>query len=286
MHTVGILQGMVKRTACLTLANEEKEKKRMADNKKNVIPLVLAVVLALAAVFAVNRLIAQKTPMAGEEMVEVVVVSRSLSPGEVINISSLRKKVIPRTAAPSKAVFWNQRSVILNQKVLTAVSEGDYLVLDNIGVSKGLSDMVGDGEWGIPVSLNGGAITSRLRPGDEIAIIATFKVKPREAEKHEVESKADKRSQTVTTVLMPRVKILALDGNQQQGGDQFVLALSPAEAQIIVSAQANGIELSPALRRPYDNANLDRKEAKMVKTEVFEKMIQGIEMVEVPIGPK
>ena len=194
--------------------------------------------------------------------------------------------MIPRTAAPSKAVFWNQRSVILNQKVLTAVSEGDYLVLDNIGVSKGLSDMVGDGEWGVPVSLNGGAITSRLRPGDEIAIIATFKVKPREAEKHEVESKADKRSQTVTTVLMPRVKILALDGNQQQGGDQFVLALSPAEAQIIVSAQANGIELSPALRRPYDNANLDRKEAKMVKTEVFEKMIQGIEMVEVPIGPK
>ena len=45
----------------------------MAGNKKNIIPLVLAVVLALAAVFAVNRLIGQKTPMAGEEIVEVVV---------------------------------------------------------------------------------------------------------------------------------------------------------------------------------------------------------------------
>ena len=258
----------------------------MADNKKNVIPLVLAVVLALAAVFAVNRLIAQKTPMAGEEIVDVIVAARTLKPGETINASSLAKKSIPRTAAPTKAVFWKQGSVILNQKVLTGVSEGDYLVLDNIGVSKGLSDMIGDGEWGIPVSLNGGAITSRLRPGDEIAIIATYPVKKPEAEKHEFESKNERKTNTVTTVLFPRVKILALDGNQQQGGDQFVLALTPAEAQIIVAAQANGIELSPALRRPYDTQNLNRKDTKMVTKDVFDKMTVGVELVTIPDGPE
>ena len=64
----------------------------MAGNKKNIIPLVLAVVLALAAVFAVNRLIGQKTPMAGEEIVEVVVAARPLAPGDLINEGAFTKK--------------------------------------------------------------------------------------------------------------------------------------------------------------------------------------------------
>ena len=67
----------------------------MAGNKKNIIPLVLAVVLALAAVFAVNRIIGQKTPMGGEEIVEVVVASRPLSPGDLINEGAFTKRVSP-----------------------------------------------------------------------------------------------------------------------------------------------------------------------------------------------
>ena len=91
----------------------------MAGNKKNIIPLVLAVVLALAAVFAVNRLIGQKTPMAGEEIVEVVVAARPLAPGDLINEGAFTKKQIPRSAAPSKAIGWNQTAMILNQKMKT-----------------------------------------------------------------------------------------------------------------------------------------------------------------------
>ena len=105
----------------------------MAGNKKNIIPLVLAVVLALAAVFAVNRIIGQKTPMGGEEIVEVVVASRPLSPGDLINEGAFTKKSIPRSAAPSKAIGWNQTAMILNQKMKSSVSRGDYIVLDDIG---------------------------------------------------------------------------------------------------------------------------------------------------------
>ena len=52
----------------------------MTGSKKNMIPLILAVVLALAAVLAVNRLISQRSFMAGEEMIDVVVMWRSPSP--------------------------------------------------------------------------------------------------------------------------------------------------------------------------------------------------------------
>ena len=146
----------------------------MTGSKKNIIPLVLAVVLAMAAVFAVNRLIGQKAAANSEEMIEVVIAARDLHPEELINAGALTKKVIPRSAAPSKAIGWNQNAMILNQKMKTAVSRGDYIAFDDIGVGRGLSDMVGDGEWAVSISLNGGAITSRLRPGDEIAIMGTF----------------------------------------------------------------------------------------------------------------
>ena len=256
----------------------------MAGNKKNIIPLVLAVVLALAAVFAVNRLISQKAPLAGEELVEVVVAARSLAPGDLINEGAFTKKRIPRSAAPSKAIGWNQTSMILNQKMKSAVSRGDYIVLDDIGVGRGLSDMVGDGEWAVSISLNGGAITSRLRPGDEIAIIGSFTLK--ETRKSAVVGQKEKASERkITTVILPQVRILALDGNRQQGGEEFVLALPPKQAQMLLAAQAQGIELAPALRRPHDETNQNRTTTGLVDMETFYNLAQGVERTTIPAVP-
>ena len=256
----------------------------MAGNKKNIIPLVLAVVLALAAVFAVNRLIGQKTPMAGEEIVEVVVAARPLAPGDLINEGAFTKKQIPRSAAPSKAIGWNQTAMILNQKMKTSVSRGDYIVLDDIGVGRGLSDMVGDGEWAVSISLNGGAITNRLRPGDEIAIVGTFTLK--EEKKSAVMGQDGKSAERrITTVILPQVRILALDGNRQQGGDEFVLALPPQQAQMLLAAQSQGIELAPALRRPNDESNLNRTTVGLVDMKTFYDLAKGVERTNIPVVP-
>ncbi len=256
----------------------------MAGNKKNIIPLVLAVVMAIAAVFAVNRLIGQKTPMAGEEVIEVVVAARELKPGELINKEAFAPKLIPRSAAPSKAIVWNQAAMILNQKMKNPVSQGDYIVLDDIGVGRGLSDMVGDGEWAVSISLNGGAITNRLRPGDEIAIIGTFTLK--EEKKSAVLGQSEKESsRKITTVILPLVRIIALDGNRQQGGDEFVLALPPQQAQMLLAAQSQGIELSPALRRPNDETNLNRTTVGLVDMKTFYDLAKGVERTNIPVVP-
>ncbi len=256
----------------------------MAGNKKNVIPLVLAVILALAAVFAVHRLIGQKTPMGEEEMMSVVVAARSLAPDELINDGAITKKVIPRSAAPSKAIGWHQTAMILNQKMKTSVSKGDYIVLDDIGVGRGLSDMVGDGEWAVSISLNGGAITSRLRPGDEIAIIGTYMLKEKN-QSPVIGQEAKVSSRKITTVILPQVRILALDGNRQQGGDEFVLALPPSQAQMLLGAQAQGVELSPALRKPHDETNLNRTTTGMIDSETFDNLALGVERTLVPVVP-
>ena len=272
----------MKKTTYLAIIRGKRQ--GMAGNTKNIIPLVLAVVLALAAVFAVNRLIGQKTSTSGEEMVAVVVAARNLAPEELINEGAFTRKVIPRSAAPSKAIGWNQTAMILNQKMKTSVSRGDYIVFDDIGVGRGLSDMVGDGEWAVSISLNGGAITSRLSPGDEIAIVGTFMLK--EKQKSNIVGQEGKEvSRRITTVILPQVRILALDGNKQQGGDEFVLALPPKQAQLLLAAQEQGISLSPALRRPHDETNLNRTTTGYVDAETFNHLAQGVERTLIPDVP-
>lgn len=256
----------------------------MAGNQKNIIPLVLAVILALAAVFAVNRLLSQKETMNKEEMVTVVVANRNLQPEEVINPAAFTGKTIPLSAAPSKAVRWNQTALILNQRMKKAVSRGDYIGLDDVGISRGLSDMVGDGEWAVSINLNGGAITERLRPGDEIAIIGTFTLK--ETRKSAVVGqKTTEVSRKITTVILPQVRVLALNGNRQQGGDEFVLSLPPKQAQMLLAAQEHGISLSPALRKPHDENNLNRTTAGLIDADTFNNLAQGVERVLIPAVP-
>lgn len=256
----------------------------MADNKKNVIPLVLAVVLALAAVFAVNRLLTQKNAVSQENMIDVVVAGRNLVADELIASGSIYKKSIPRSAAPSKVVPWQQRSMIINLKMQRAVSKGDYISFDTIGADRGLSDMLGEGEWAIPITLSGGAITSRLRPGDEIALIGTYTLT--EVKKATLAGqKSEESSRKVTLVVLPRVRILALNANVQQGGDQFVLALPPAQAQILFAAQEHGVSLSPALRKPHDNTNMNRTTAGLVDKETFNNLALGVERTLLPVVP-
>lgn len=256
----------------------------MTGSKKNMIPLILAVVLALAAVLAVNRLINQKKIMAGEEMVEVVVANHALKANEKIDSNSFTGKLIPRSAAPLKAIYMNQTSMILDQKMRNPVAEGDYIFLDDIGVGRGLSDMVGDGEWAVSISLNGGAITKRLRAGDEVAIVGTFILK--EEQRSAVIGQGGKELQRkITTVILPQVRIIAVDGNKQQGGDEFVLSLPPKQAQMLLAAQAQGVELAPALRRPNDESNLNRTTAGLVDMKTFYDLANGVERTTIPAIP-
>ena len=79
---------------------------------KNIIPLILAVVLGLAAVYAVNRLLLQKNSLAEEEMIEVIAAARNLQPGDVLTEGSYTKKKIQKSARPAKAILWAQSSII------------------------------------------------------------------------------------------------------------------------------------------------------------------------------
>lgn len=254
----------------------------MAEEKKNVIPLVLAVVLALAAVFAVHRFTQGKDRSRNEDRVKVLVTARALKEGDVINEGALNVKEILLRDAPPHVIAATREMTVRNQKLVYDLPAGAYLTSDAIVQGTGLSDMIHEGEWAVSITLNGGAITSRLRPGDEIAIVGTFNFNVVKGQKTDFQEEDKTKEELVTLVILPRVRILALDGNRQQGGDEFVLALPPEQAQALLSAQAHGVELSPALRRPHDPQNLKRSSLGRIEDLTFTSLGNNCETVMLP----
>ena len=216
-------------------------------------------------------------------MIEVIVTTRVMTEGEVILEGALTKKQVRRQDAPPQFIEAKVASVLYNQKLLHDLPSGAYVTRDVIVQGTGLSDMIHEGEWAVSISLNGGAITSRLRPGDEIAIIGSFNFKVESNQTADFEEENTKTEQRqFTTVILPRVRIIALDGKRDQGGDDFVLALPPEQAQSLIAAQAHGVELSPALRRPHDPTNLKRSTLGRVEDNTFGRLIQESETIVLP----
>ena len=263
-----------------------------AGSRNNFIPLILAVVLAVAAVYLVQRQLNQKEMSSVvEEKVDLVITTRDLKEKDIIKKEDCKATPVPRSAVPPRAVLWSQLDMVLNQELVRPLPEGSYIQLGDVNVGGGLSELVANSKWAISVSLNGGAISRRLRPNDHIAIVGSFDVTEeikRVGPLNEAAAPTQAptiRKRKVTTVILPDVRILALDGTRQQGGDEFILELPPQEAQVLLAAQAKGIELSPALRKTGDDSNRDRVAVKLVDDETFNKLVKDVETITVPATP-
>lgn len=247
---------------------------------KNSIPLILAVVLGLAAVFAVGRVISSNLSQQ-EEMVEVVAAQRDIPAGEVIADGYYRPKKVPRSALPGQAILWSKAAMLNGQKMLTGKASGDYIYLSDFQ-TQGIGNVVGEGEWAVTIQLPSRSIASMLKPGDEVAIIATFQI---EEQQKNVDN-AQTKTREVTTVLFPRVRVLEIGGGLSSGDQSgtLVLQLPPQQAQALVAA-SRVASLYPALRRPNDTSALNRLDAGMVDSDTFRKLLEGQESVVIPKIP-
>ena len=121
-----------------------------------------------------------------------------------------------------------------------------------------------------------------IESADQVTIITNLKEEKKSAVLGQNEKASSRK---ITTVILPQVRIIALDGNRQQGGDEFVLALPPQQAQMLLAAQAQGIELAPALRRPHDESNLNRTTIGLVDMKTFYDLTKGVERTNIPVVP-
>ena len=245
---------------------------------KNYIPLVLAVLLGLAAVLAVGRVLRERQKKA-EDTIFVTVASRNIKIDETLTLDALRDHEIPVSARPNQAVSWSRKELIIGQKALKPVAEGDYLLLSDVGLSRSVGTIVGKGEWAVSLNVGAGGVMSVLQPGDEVALIGSMNVRSTTVSV-DLSAAPKETAREVTTVLFPRVRVLDISG---AASGELLLGLPPAQAQFLIAAQQR-VKISVALRRPGDDTMLNRSEIGVVDNSTFEKLLNDMTACVVPDG--
>ena len=257
---------------------------------KNTIPLIIAVVFGLAAVFGVSRLITTSLSEEEKNYVFVVAAAKNITAkdGEIKD-SWITKKRVEVSSLPVKAIPWEQSNRVVGQVVTRTVAKNDYILSSDIsGVEIRLANAVAPGEWAVPVTFSDGKLVKFLKPGDEIAIMAASAMLNVKNRRNQSE-KAETVKQDTMSVLFPCVRVLdigkgdALRRSEDAFGDTIILALSPKQAMTLTAAQRK-MQLYPALRRANDVNAMRRRDVGIIDDTTFTHLRQGLESVELPDG--
>ena len=245
---------------------------------KNLIPLVVAVVLGLAAVFAVSRTLAGRDDTQ-EEKIEIVSASRMLDAGETLTEGFINPRVVSASSVPKQRILWGDRAMILGQKMVHSVAKGDYVLLSDVGgVTRSKGGIIGEGEWGVPVSFADNTLVKMLQPGDEIAIAGTYQIREAVKKGNDVDAGVEVLTRQVTTVIFPRVRILELTSNG------VLLSLPPQQALALTAIQQQA-DLYPLLRKTNDTKALNRKDGGIYESLTLTELAEGLNRIELPAIP-
>lgn len=259
---------------------------------KNTVPLIVAVILAAIAVFAVSRMIRPPDSEREDRFVWVVSAAKEITPGDgEIKSSWLKQRRVEVSSVPAKAIPWSQVNRVVGQTSVRAISRDDYVLLTDVsGVEIRLSGAVNEGEWAVPVTFSDPTLIPFLQPGDEIAILGTFMMRE-VVKKTDQSEKPDIVEQRATSVVFPRVRILDIGKGdairREDGGGKkgvILVSLSPQQAATLVAAQRT-MELYPALRRSNDTNALKRRDVGVVNDVTFQSLKKGLEPVVLPDAP-
>jgi len=268
---------------------------------RNSIPLILSVVLGLAAVFAVSRMIAVKDDAKRMKTVSVVVAARDLSAHDELDEGALSFVEMPVAGVPRGALLWSNVAVAYGQRPQRNIDRGDYLMVSDIRARLTLADCAREGEWTLPVTFADASLVPMLMPDDEIAILATYSAASDSFAKSlagvtnmtelaALAVAAEKDGSKTTVVLLPCVRVIGFAGNGGEfrvgnpasGSSSTVfISLPPQQAAALVAAQQFA-ELHPVLRRRNDKAALNREAGGIVTSKTFENMTKKLTQVEIP----
>ena len=226
---------------------------------KNTIPLIIAVILGLAAVFAVSRTIARNR---GDEVqkIAVLVANKNMSMGDEVRNDDISSIAIPREAyMPSQHVRAENSNWVVGQKLQRSVASGAFVLIDDVvSQGRGLSGEIADGEWCVPVHFADATLVETLQPGDDIAIVMIAQ-DAMATGRHDEDGNDEYVKVQTARVLFPSV------GVQRKTQDGILVSLTPEEAQRLLIAQLNA-PLYPMLRKPDDSTHRSVQKGRGVTT--------------------
>lgn len=213
----------------------------------SLIVLAAAIVLGIIAVFGVQALMNARSGGAGAsvELTTIVVARKALEFGDELSADTLEAKQWPATALPEGA-FTSVEEVIGSERrvALRSIAVGEPVLKDKVsgfGGRASLSQVIEPGFRAVAVRVSdvsgaGGFIL----PGDRVDVVNTV-------------SPTNEKVDTVTNILLPDVRVLAIDqeADESKGGaivaKAATLEVTAEGAQKIALASTIGT-LSLALR--------------------------------------
>lgn len=217
---------------------------------KNIIPLVIAVLLGLAAVFAVSQTMAKKDEQI-DTKIEVVVAKNDLPEGKELTAEHFTTEKRAKDSLPARCVSKDEMNMLVGQKLLRTIKAGDYVLLSDVDMERSMGEEIGQGELGVPVTFSDTTLIKMLRPNDEIVIAGTFTIAYALKDSKDGNEKAKTIKDDVTVIVFPKVKILKITSD-----NSVILSLSPEDALRLTGIQQKA-SLFPLLRKPDGKTNAD-----------------------------
>ncbi len=243
--------------------------------RSKIIVLVVALVLGgLAAVMAAQYLDSAKTRIqADAEPIEVLVaqedIPRGMSADELIERKVIVREAVPRQFVAADAV--SSARAIEGQVLATGLSAGEQVTKARFQYPSqaGLAYSIPEGLVAVAISNDSvKGVAGLLKPGDFVMVVATFEEPTEEDKEADRQQTATPKKDTITRILLSRVRVLATGGtigaeaaaDPAAGDDRGVLAaqrdtdvagetvapstvtlgLSPGDVEKLVFAEENG----------------------------------------------
>ncbi len=216
---------------------------------KNTIPLILAVLLGLAAVFAVNRSM-NKANRTNVARIDVVQASSDIRSGHDL-AGAFKKASIEKAAyMEGRHIPWAERSLYDDSKAAHDIRKLSFILKDDVkDETESKAASMGAKEFMVGVRLQDTPLTPYLKQYDEIAI-AAMQPEPVVTETGSAEKGKDKTVRYVNklSVIFPRVRILEVSRGS-------VLVSAEPEMALKLLCASQSLPLYPLLRNKDDSAS-------------------------------
>jgi pilus assembly protein CpaB len=236
---------------------------------KKSLPLIVAVILGMVAVFGVQNYLKKKDKEYVEKVrpKRVIVAQRNLKAGERLTVDVLASREFPEAMLPENVVTEQDQNDILDQPVSRDFSKGEPLLWSFLGAPKAvkaMSQVVEIDERAVSISVDTiSGVDGYVQPNDRVDIYVTIKVPTTKKQQMpgkdgEVTTVEIEDQKTVTFLLLQNVTILATGSSffQDKTSEDHeyrsvTLAVTAVEAGLVKFASQAG-ELSLALRNIQD----------------------------------
>jgi pilus assembly protein CpaB len=257
---------------------------------KNKFPLIIAVIIGIAALFAIRQYVNRVEQETADQLKgdPVVAAATDIPAGTELTARMLTAREVPRQFIPAQAIEGSaQVKQIIGSKTRVAIKGGELILWSDLASETvgGLSSIIPEGQGAFTVSFSKGINTGLIQPSDHIDIIGSFAVPKATQPMPTTAATWRQASDVVNVVLLQNVTVLAVGGafggapktpGESNGGGDLTLSLKLPEAELLMFAGQNG-QLGALLRRQGATDVLPRDELPRVTFEKLEQIIGDLD---------